>query len=317
MPGGPSPNAVVPAPRALVDYDFESVLAVPPRRRVVLWLMAGLLAAAATALSLAKIDIVVSANGRLVTSDSEIVVQPLETSVVRSIAVRMGLKVKKGDVLATLDPTFSGADEAELEAKLRRLDATYDRIGAELAGRDYDPPNANDDELTQADISRKRRDEYAARIAASDGKVEEARADLAAHKTEAEGLEQQIRLALQAEDIYRILVAKDLASKLKLIDTSQHRVEAQSRLATNLGEQQKLVDEIAAGQADRAAFVGEWKRKLAEEMAQTRSDRDATAAQLSKARLRSSLRYCGRRATRLYWRWRRGRRARWCAKPSR
>ncbi len=84
-------------------------------------------------------------------------------------------------------------------------------------------------------------------------------------------------------------MAKDLASKLKLIDTSQHRVEAQSRLATNLGEQQKLVDEIAAGQADRAAFVGEWKRKLAEEMAQTRSDRDATAAQLSKARLRYEL----------------------------
>jgi HlyD family secretion protein len=285
----PQHNAVVPAPRALVDYDFESVLAVPPRRRVVLWLMAGLLAAAATALSLAKIDIVVSANGRLVTSDSEIVVQPLETSVVRSIAVKMGEKVKKGEVLATLDPTFSGADEAELDAKLRRLDAAYHRIAAELAGRDYDPPNPNDDELTQADIFRKRRDEYAARIAASDGKVEEGRADLAAHKTEAEGLQEQIRLASQAEDIYRILVAKDLASKLKLIDTSQRRVEAQSRLATNLGEQQKLVDEIAAGQADRGAFVGEWKRKLAEEMAQTRSDRDATAAQLSKARLRHEL----------------------------
>ncbi len=285
----PQSGAGTPAPRALIDYDFESVLTAPPRRRIVLWLMAGLVAAAATALALAKVDIIVGANGRMVTSDSEIVIQPLETSVVRSVAVKMGQKVRAGEVLATLDPTFSGADEAEIGAKLRRLDATYDRIGTELAGSVYDPANPNDDERTQQDIFGKRRDEYIARIAASDGKIEEGKADLAAHKTEAGGLDQQIRLAMQAEDIYRTLVAKDLASRLRLIDTSQRRVEAQSRLATNQGEQQKLADEIVAAQADRDAFIGEWKRKLAEEMAQTRSDRDATAAQLSKAQLRHSL----------------------------
>jgi hemolysin D len=286
---GPQPSAGAPAPRALIDYDFQSVLDAPPRRRVVLWLMAGLVATAAAALALAKVDIIVSANGRIVTSDSEVVIQPLETSVVRSIAVRMGQKVKAGEVLARLDPTFSGADEAELSAKLRHLQAACDRIAAELAGMVYDPRQPNDDERTQRDIFGKRGDEYAARMAASDGKIAESRADLAAHKTEAQGLQEQIQLAAQAEDIYRTLVAKDLASRLKLIDTSQRRVEAQSRLGTNLGEQQKLSDEIAAAGAERDAFVDEWKRKLAEEMAQTRSDRDTTAAQLSKARLRHRL----------------------------
>ena len=115
------PSAAEPAPRALIDYDFHSALAPPPRRRVVLWLMALLFAAAAIGLALARVDIVVSANGRLVTSESEIVVQPLETSVVRGIAVRMGDRVKAGQILATLDPTFTEADEAELGAKLRRL----------------------------------------------------------------------------------------------------------------------------------------------------------------------------------------------------
>jgi hemolysin D len=285
----PRPSVVAPAPRALIDYDFQTVLDAPPKRRVVLWLMVGLIAVAAAALALAKIDIVVSANGRIVTGDSEIVIQPLETSVVRSLAVRMGQKVKAGQVLATLDPTFTGADEAELSAKRRHLQAAYDRISAELSGIVYDPRNPNDDERTQSDIFRRRRDEYAARIAASNGKIEESQADLAAHKTEAQGLQEQIRLALQAEDIYRALVAKDLASRLKLIDTSQRRVEAQSRLGTNLGEQQKLIHEIAAAGAERDAFVDEWKRKLAEEMAQTRSDRDTAAAQLSKAQLRHRL----------------------------
>lgn len=285
----PRPGAPAPAPRALIDYDFQSVLAAPPQRRVVLWLMAGLVAAAGTALALARVDIVVSANGRVVTSDSEIVIQPLETSVVRSVAVKMGQKVAAGQVLATLDPTFAGADEAELSAKLRHLQAACERIAAELAAIVYDPGNPNDDERTQRDIFLKRRDEYAARIAASEGKAEEYKADLAAHRSEAQGLQEEIRLALRAEDIYRTLVAKDLASRLKLIDTSQRRVEAQSRLGTNLGQQQKLTSEIAETRAERNAFVDEWKRKLAEEMAQTRSDRDTTAARLSKARLRREL----------------------------
>src|SRR6516225_3936744 len=100
------------------------------------------------------------------------------------------------------------------------------------------------------------------------------------------GLAQQIRLARQAEGIYQVLVAKDLASKLKLIETTQSRVEAQARLDTNAGEQQKLSGEIAEAGAERDAFVDEWRRKLAEELVGTRGDRDTTAAQLSKARLR-------------------------------
>jgi len=40
MPTAPSS---APTPRALIDYDFQSVLTAPPKRRLVLWLMVGLL----------------------------------------------------------------------------------------------------------------------------------------------------------------------------------------------------------------------------------------------------------------------------------
>jgi len=278
-----------PTPRALIDYDFQNVLMAPPKQRFVLWLMAGLVAFAAAALAILKVDIVVSANGKIVTSDSEIVIQPVEMSVVRSVAVKMGQQVKAGEVLATLDPTFTKADQDELAAKLRTLDATFNRIDAEIAGRDYDPPTPNPDELTQRDVFRKRHDEYAAKLAAAEHKVEQSKSDLAVHKAEAKSLQEQIRLASEAENIYQQLVAKDLASKLKLLDASQRLVDTQSRLETNLGEQQKLKEQIAGAQADRDGFVQEWQRKLSEDMAQTRSDRDATAARLSKARLRHDL----------------------------
>jgi hemolysin D len=278
-----------PAPRALVDYDFQTVLAAPPKQRLVLWLMLGLLAVAALWLTLARVDIIVSAGGRLAPGDSEIVVQPLETSVVRKVMVHMGDVVKKGAVLAVLDPTFTQADVTELAAKLRTLSARCDRLSAELADRPYAPRTPNADEATERDIRQKRRQEYAARLAALDRKGQQYEADLAAHRIEAKGLAQQIALSGDAESIYKTLVAQNLASKLRLIDTSEHLVEAKARLSTNLGEQQQLRQEIAATTAERAAFVAEWQRKLAEELAKTRTERDATAAQLQKAQLRRKL----------------------------
>jgi hemolysin D len=278
-----------PTPRALIDYDFQNVLTTPPKRRVVLWLMVSLAAAAAAALAILKVDIVVSSNGKIVTGDSEIVIQPVEMSVVRSVAVKMGQQVKAGQVLATLDPTFTRADRDELTAKLRTLDATFDRLDAELGGRAYDPRDPNPDELTQRDVFRKRHDEYMAKLGAAEHKVEQGRSDLATHKVEAKNLQEEIRLASEAQNMYQQLVAKDLASKLKLIDANLRLVDARSRFETNLGEQQKLKEQIAGAEADRDGFVQEWQRKLSEDMAQTRSDRDAAAARLSKAQLRHEL----------------------------
>jgi HlyD family secretion protein len=285
----PVPASDAPAPRAVIDYDFQSVLAAPPRQRLILWLMVGLITVATIGLIIAKVDMVVSANGKLITTDSEIVVQPLETSVVRQVAVTVGQRVKAGQVLATLDPTFTEADEAELTSKLRKEQAAFDRLDAELAGRVYMPVNPNSEELTQLDIFKKRHEEYAARVNSSERKAAEYKADLVAHKTEAQGLAEQIKLVGESESIYQKLVANSLASKLKLLDTSQRVVEAKSRLSTNQGEQQKLQEQVAGAYAERDAFIYEWKRKLAEEMATTRGDRDGTAARLSKARLRHDL----------------------------
>lgn len=287
--GVPHPNAAAPAPRAVIDYDFQSVLAAPPRQRLVLWLMAAVIAVAALALSIAKVDMVVAANGKLTSSDAEIVVQPLETAVVRSVAVKMGDHVKAGDVLVTLDPTFTGSDAAEQSAKLRFSQAAYDRLDAELAGRVYNPPNPTPEQQTQRDVFRKRQQEYQAKVAASERKAEQYKADLAAHKVEAQGLAQQIKLVAEQEEMYKTLVAQSLASKLKLLDTSQRLVEAKNRLDTNLGEQLKLAEQIAGAFAERDSFVHEWQRKLSEEMAQTRSDRDGAAARVAKAELRHDL----------------------------
>src|SRR5262245_21247315 len=71
----------------------------------------------------AKVDRIVVARGKLVTTVATIVVQPLEISVVRDLHAKVGDTVRKGEALATLDPTFSEADAAQLRDRVASLTA--------------------------------------------------------------------------------------------------------------------------------------------------------------------------------------------------
>ena len=59
--------------------------------------------------SIARIDRVVTGEGRLVTLAPSIVLQPFESSIITAVKVRIGQTVKKGDALVEFDPTFGVA----------------------------------------------------------------------------------------------------------------------------------------------------------------------------------------------------------------
>ena len=94
---------------------------VKPAARSMLWIMVSAIVPPAWQFPrLFPIDMVVSGAGRVVSLQATNVVQPLETAIVRAINVREGQNVRAGDVLARLDPTFSGADVSALQAQMRK-----------------------------------------------------------------------------------------------------------------------------------------------------------------------------------------------------
>src|SRR5215475_372096 len=121
MSAGPAKLVLVGAHRqparadaSLLEFEppTAALLATPvqPAARSILWMVVSLVAACAAAAALVPIDMVVTAAGSVVAMQPTVVVQPLETAIVREIDVREGEAVHAGQVLARLDPTFSTAD---------------------------------------------------------------------------------------------------------------------------------------------------------------------------------------------------------------
>ena len=109
----------------------------PANEHIVLYVLAAMLVLAVGLASVVKLDRVVTSVGRIVPTAGSLYVSPFDTGIVRQVNVKAGDVVKKGQALATLDPTFTHADLLQLQKHLASDEAAVARVEAELAGRPY------------------------------------------------------------------------------------------------------------------------------------------------------------------------------------
>ena len=166
-----SPNVVDDEPGGrgllpLAALEFESPSAaiiatqVPPLSRATNLLVFLLVVSMVVASGLIRIDKIVSASGKLVADTPNILLQPFDQSIVESIDARKGDIVRKGQVLARLNPTFSSADLTAMKDQVDLLSATVARLQAETSGTFYMPDPANPRAGLQASIVDQQSREY-------------------------------------------------------------------------------------------------------------------------------------------------------------
>src|ERR1700746_1013392 len=91
--------------------------------------------------SVGSVDIVATAQGKIIPSGRTKLIQPFETGVVRAIHVRDGQSVKAGEVLIELDPKMTEAEEGHFKSDLIAAELDVARWRAALTGQaDFDPP---------------------------------------------------------------------------------------------------------------------------------------------------------------------------------
>ena len=90
-------------------------------------------------LFLAKIDVVVSARGKVVPDGEIKTLQPVETGVISAIHIKEGQSVKKGEVLMEIDPSLTQSDLESKQKNLTLLDLEIERLDAQIHDRAFHP----------------------------------------------------------------------------------------------------------------------------------------------------------------------------------
>lgn len=169
-------------PAKIVEFQSDALelkdQKLPFLVRCCVWIPFLTLAAAIAWACWAEVDVVIQANGKLVTDKQTIVMKPLERSVIKSVHVKIGDVVKKGDLLFTFDPTFNQAESERLKNEQVMLEAELARLDAEAEGREY-TANSNQHEREQFAIFRQNRNFYDAKMAYYRNEIDMLKAELA------------------------------------------------------------------------------------------------------------------------------------------
>lgn len=273
----------------LPDADEIEQRPLPAFARITLPLLTAALILLVLWASFSQVDQVVTARGRLINPLPNIVVQPLETAIVKSIPVKVGQIVKKGELLATLDATFAKADEEQLRAKLRSLETQSAALGSELAGTPGAAALGDDDSKLQSRLAAERKANFDAQVRRINENVERLRASLLTNRRDQAVLEARLKSVREIETMQEKLVAQQYGARIRVLEAQDKRLEVERDQLLTKNREQEIERELAALLAEKAAFGNSWRQRAMEDMLGIGRERDSLREQLSKADRRNAM----------------------------
>lgn len=281
------------AEQAINDFQGETAEITgspePLISRAVLWTLAGMVVLFLVLASVIKLDRVVSAPGRIVSQSPTIVVQPLEISIIRSLNVRAGQTVRRGDVLATLDPTFSAADVAQLERQASKIRAEIARLSAEAKGVPFAAGGDEPDMLLEESIWRYRQAEYAAKLANFEQRMGTLQATIKSNHADAEHFRSRLKIVGEIETMRRTLEKNQTGSRLNSLIASDTRVETERNLSLSENTIRTSSHDLEALRAEREVYIQQWRSAVLTDLSTRQVDLERVQEELSKAQKRRDL----------------------------
>ena len=237
-----------------------------------------------------KVEIVVVGTGRLATAVPPIVLQPIDRAIIRELKVRPGDVVKKGQVLATFDPTFAGADLSSLAAQKRSLDAQVRRLEAEIANQPFvlgDSPSS--EEMLQSTLFDQRRAQYESQLRVFDQEIERRRTNIRASEDEISSGAKQVSVAKELEKMRGANLEKQFGSKLNYLEAQSNRMRMEQMLQSSENRLTEQKHDLQSKQAERQTFVDQWRHTTVDSLVAARTEATKTEESMSKATLLNDL----------------------------
>jgi HlyD family secretion protein len=254
-----SPEALEFAPGLL------SIQESPPRRlpRTVLYAVIALLLITLAWMVFGRLDIIASAEGRLVPQTYVKIIQPADAGIVEQILVHEDQHVSAGQILMRMDTHIADADTKAIKAELALRSLQLRRIDAELGNHEMArQPDDPDDLYRQiANQLHDHRQAYVESLFQAQEALHKAQHDYAASQQELIKLEQVTPILKQQADAYENLGKDGYAPQVTVRDKNREYLEK----TQDLNAQQDTV-------ASLSAAVEEAKRSVAEVTSKYHSD---------------------------------------------
>jgi HlyD family secretion protein len=227
-------------------------------------------------------------RGKLVTIEPTIVLGAFDSSIIKSIDVRQGQIVTKGELLATLDPTFTKADAGALRAQVASLDAEIARCQAELAQKPFNmplgtDPIANSYISAQREYYVQRKAQFDAQVNSYNAQVAQYKATIVKYQNDEARYGDRAKIAQEVEQMRAMLAAAQVGSKLNLLMATDQKVEVQRALEFDQNAVIESQRQLDATIQTRDAFIQQWNGQTSQELVTAQTNRDPAAEQLTKA----------------------------------
>jgi hemolysin D len=262
-----------------------------PLGRGVLYLVLGLVAAMLAWAAVAKLDIVASAEGKLVPAGYLKIVQPAEQGLVKEIFVSEGEVVREGQVLMRMDTALLAADGRALSAEYHTKRLALRRIDAQLAERPL-KRDAGDPPALFAQVEA----QHAAYVAAHDNALaqersvlERARHDLAAAREVHAKLTAVLPHYREQEKAFEKLTQDGFAGRLMHTDKQRERIEKEQDLKSQEHAIAAAQAVIAQSEKRLAQIRADYRRGLQAERAEAAPQADRLREELAKQQHRHGL----------------------------
>jgi hemolysin D len=267
---------------------------VSPAPRVAMWLLIGFALVAALWSAFGYIDIVATAQGKIVPNDRVKVIQPLEAATVKAIHVTDGQAVKAGEILVELDATAADADTARTAGDLRAARLQEARAKAMIASLGADRLTALGAvaDADAAEVARENRllegqfGEFQAKRAQIDADNRRREAELRSTEEIVRKLEQTVPIARERAKNLKELADQQYVARHDYLDKEQARLEQEADLATQRSRLNELTAAIESGRRQRDALLAETRRGALDSLNEATQKMAATGQDFIKAQTR-------------------------------
>jgi membrane fusion protein, hemolysin D len=286
------PQPALASNQALLEFQSPTaaVIAerVPLSGRLTIWTITAAILSSLAVISVYSVDRVITVSGKVVADIPNIVVQPLDTSIVRQINVHEGQVVHAGDVLASLDPTFAQADAGAIDKQVASLQAEVDRLSAEATGRAYTSDGMPAGQL-QAMIYTQRHAEQMSRVENYRRRIFSAGAKLAQTQSDIDSYTEQLKDAQTRENMRQQLEKLQIGSKLSTLDAGAQRAEINRYLQAAIAGKQAAKGDLDALTAEMDGYLQQAKIETSEMLTEQGRKLADAKEQQAKAALRRNL----------------------------